>query len=144
MKSPNGHRRRFSLVEVLAALLIVATVVPVVTMVLRNALRTSENGTRRLQAAELGSNLLDGWRAEGTWNTQPDSGTFDDVPGYRWTLERKSWDGDSLGRMTELDLRVYYPVQGQEQSVVLATLMAAETTTSSASSSSSSSSGGGS
>ena len=120
---PSHRVWRFALIEVLAALLVVAVVVPVVTQVLRSTLRTSEAGTRRLHAAELGSDLLDAWRAEESWDRQSEAGTFDNDAGYHWTLEQKSWEGDSQGRMTELSLRVYYPVQGSEQSVLLATLV---------------------
>ena len=130
MKPIHPKTRRFSLIEILAATLVVAVVVPTVVAGLRVAMRVSEDGSRRLHAAELGSALLDEWRAAGTWSEQSEKGDFGETErGYRWELLSSTWSGNALGTTTELDLVIFYPVQGQENQVILSTLVETSSTT---------------
>ena len=140
MKTSFHKIRRFSLIEILAATLVVAVVIPTVVAGLRVAMRVSEDGSRRLHAAELGSSLLDEWRVAGTLTSQSEKGDFGETePGYRWEILTAVWDGNSLGTTTEVDLVIFYPVQGKENQVILSTLM--ETASGSATTTSSTGSG---
>jgi Tfp pilus assembly protein PilV len=143
MKPIHPKTRRFSLIEILAATLVVAVVIPTVVSGLRVAMRVSEDGSRRLHAAELGAAQLDEWRAAASWNEQSEKGDFGETePGYRWELLSDIWSGNSLGTTTEYDLVVMYKVQGQERQVILSTLVE-NASTSSTSSTTSTSAGGG-
>ena len=72
-------------------------------------------------AEQLGENKLGELMLANAWTSAESRGTFsDDRPGYRWELKRNDWQS---GAMTELDLDVFYPVQGGEQTLRLSTLV---------------------
>jgi len=54
------------------------------------------------------------------WTTASSRGTFDGQPGYRWELKKNDWQS---GAMTELELDVFYPIRGGEQSIRMSTLV---------------------
>jgi len=111
----------FTFVEILAALVFLAILVPAVVEGLTIASRVSVITERSAIAAELAQNKLNELSLGGAWASAGARGDFtEDWPGYRWELKQSTWDMDT---MTQLDLTVFYTVQGQEQSVALSTLV---------------------
>lgn len=120
----------FTLMEVLAALVFLAILVPAVLSALSLSSRVSTLAERRAVAAELAENQLNEELIANTWQTaaatQGDFGP--DYPGYSWQMTQTSWNGtgDAMtSNMTELTMEVTFPVQGQPQSVKLTTLVSA-------------------
>ncbi len=114
-------RRAFTLVEILATLAFLGLVLPVAVKAILMATRTAEIAERSQIAEQLGENKLAELMLADAWTSAESRGTFsDDRPGYRWELKRNDWE---TGAMTELDLQVFYPVQGSEQSLQLSTLV---------------------
>lgn len=115
----------FTLVEVLAALLFLAILVPAIVGGLTLGNRVSVLSERKAIAAELAENKLNeqlignNWQA--TSNNAGDFGTG--YPGYRWQATQENWAGDSTNIMTELAVEVFFPVQGKDHSVRLTTLV---------------------
>ena len=111
----------FTFVEILAAMVFLAILVPAVVEGITLASRVSEIAERSAIATELGQNKLNEFSLRGVWATAESRGDFSgDWPGYRWEFKQSTWDVDS---MTQLDLTVFFTVQGREQSVVLSTLV---------------------
>ena len=132
MKAANVRRgTAFTFVEVLAALVFLAILVPAVVegLVLSNRLSVYEE--RSQTAAELAENKLDELLIDSAWESTSDTrGDFGkDMPGYRWELEQASWQGDTVNVMTQLTMHVYFLVQGQEHDVSLSTLVNSSDTT---------------
>lgn len=111
----------FTFVEILAAMVFLAILVPAVVEGITLASRVSEIAERSAIASELAQNKLNEFSLNGVWATADSRGDFaDDWPGYRWEFNQSTWEMDS---MTQLDLTVFFTVQGQEQSVLLSTLV---------------------
>jgi type II secretory pathway pseudopilin PulG len=120
----------FTLLEMLAAMVFLAILIPAIVGALSISNRTSEITDRRATAAELAENKLDEQLAGNVWQSSAtDKGDFGaDYPGYRWELSQGTWQGDTTNtnnNMTELAVEVFFPVQGKEQSVKLTTLVSA-------------------
>lgn len=120
-----SHRAAFTFVEVLAALLFLAVVIPAVITALTVSNRASEIADRGNLAGELAENKLSELLIDNAWLTPAaTSGTFgDDLPGYRWEMAVADWTADPANTVNELRVDVFYPVQGQERSVRLTTLV---------------------
>ena len=130
-----AEARGFTLIEVLAALMFLGILVPVVMEALSLSNHISSLSERRAVAAELAENKLNEeligsyWQSE--TQTKGDFGT--DYPGYRWEMTQAGWSGASQAGtstagssdMTELDMKVIFPVQGRDQSVSISTLVSA-------------------
>lgn len=72
-------------------------------------------------ATQLAENKISELMLGDEWTTASSRGEFGtDWPGYRWELKKSDWES---GAMTELDLTVYFQVQGTERSVILSTLV---------------------
>ena len=112
--------RAFTLVEILATLAFLGLVIPVTIKAILMATKAGETSERELIAEQLGENKLEELMINNAWTTAESRGTFDDRVGYRWELKKNDWQ---TGAMTELDLDVYFPVRGQEQSLRLSTLV---------------------
>jgi hypothetical protein len=140
---------------VLAALIFLAILVPAVIEGLTIANRVSVVTERSAVAGELAENKLNELLVDGTSTNPPSSsssvsspfsssasssassssdsiggsgGDFgDEWPGYRWESTEEAWDQDDT--MTELDVQVFFHVQGQEHSVTLSTLVSGSSQT---------------
>lgn len=116
----------FTFVEILAALLFLAILVPALIEGLTLSNRVSVIAERGAIASQLAQNKLDELTLNSAWQSGEARGEFGkEWPGYRWEASQASWELDS---MTVLSLEVFFPVQGREQSVRLATLVNPATT----------------
>jgi Tfp pilus assembly protein PilV len=124
--------RGFTLVEVLISMVFLGVLLPIIVSALLLANRVSEVSERETLAAQLGENKLGELMIDNAWSTGEKRGDFGaDWTGYRWEAAQANWQGDST--MTEFSLNVYYPVQGQEQSIRLTTLVSTALASASAS-----------
>ena len=134
MSAGTRQRAGFTFVEVLAAMLFLAIVVPAIVTALTISNRASEVTDRGTTAGQLAANKLNemliGSAWQGASNAGGDCGA--DFPGYRWQLTQEPWTGDAAAAMTQLKVEVFFQVQGTERSVALTTLvntLATSTTT---------------
>lgn len=120
------RRRGFTLVEVLAAMVFMAIVIPVVVEGLTIATRAGVATERRREAAELADQELTDQVVTGDWQNGNQQGDFmPDHPGFQWQLTTEAWDQDE---MTVVTVETTYMVQGQQASVTLSTLTPSNTT----------------
>ncbi len=115
----------FTFVEVLAALLFLAIVVPAIVQALTLANRASVMAERHAIAGEFAENKLNEMVVNNHWSNAPKtSGDFGaGAAGYRWQMTTGTWAADTINQMTELAIDVYYTVQGREYNVHLSTLV---------------------
>ncbi len=132
---PKGGRtsRAFTLVEVLAALLLIAIVLPVVMQGISLATNAASDAKRRTEAAGLAESKLGEIVATRQWLAGGLSGDFaPDWPDYRWEALLQPYANDSSGKsVQQIDLRVIWTARSREQSVSVSTLAFARTTTTS-------------
>lgn len=111
-------RHGFTLVEVLATIVLLGIVLPVAMRGVSVALRSASTARHTAEAATLGENKLNELLVSGEWSVLSGSGDFgQDWPGYKWTCQSAS-----LEFGTEIVLEVTWTERGQEQSLVLATI----------------------
>ena len=128
----SSHRRAFTFVEVLAAMVFLGILMPVVVQALLVGSRAAEVAERSTIAAQLGENKLAELMLGDAWSTAATRGTFGaDRTGYRWELTKATWESSA---MTELTLDVFYKVQGTEHDARLSTLVNESLTSAAASS----------
>lgn len=130
----NARRRRvglragvsaFTLVEVLAALLLVAIVLPVVMQGISLATGAASSAKRRTQAASLAQSKLGELVATENWRTGVLSGRFDafdgdDAAQYGWRGDLTAWTEPYV---KQLQVHVTWDAPGGEEWVTLSTLV---------------------
>lgn len=116
-----GSSRGFTLVEMLAAMLFVAIVIPAAARGLILANRAGVVAERKRVASELADYLLTETIVTEAWMDGYQEGDFgEEWPGYRWVLEDESWDEDT---MRVVSVEVLFNVQETEYAVRLSTLV---------------------
>ncbi len=116
--------RGFTLLEVLAALLLVAIVLPVVMGVLDTSTHVGGLAHDRAEATLLAENKLNQVLLDQSWQFGDAAGTFEDdlnAPSsarYHWTLHVETWQ-DPTVRL--LSLTVQWERRGREQALTLTT-----------------------
>ena len=122
---PPGTRRGFTLVEALAALLLVAIVLPVVMRGVSVAARAASSARRNTEAASLAQSKLNELVATQQWRSGYLAGQFDTDDGdnasdYSWSAEATRW---SEPYVRQLAVSVTWTSGGAQQSVTLTTLV---------------------
>ena len=111
----------FTFVEILAALVFLAILIPAVIEGITLSSRASILTERSAIAAELAQNKINELTLNDTWASAETGGDFGaDWPGYRWESTQSTWEMDT---MTLLAVTVRFSVQGREQNLVLSTLV---------------------
>ncbi len=122
-----SHRRGFTLVEVLAAMLFMTILVPVAVEGLLVCNRLSVAAQRKREVAQLANEKLTEFVVTETWRDGDQSGDFgEDWPGYSWEMKSESWTEDTMRLIT---VTAFYQVQGQERSESFSTLVEEESDT---------------
>ena len=144
----------FTLVEVLAALLFMAIVIPVAVQGLQIASRAGEVAQRKGEAARVAERILNESVVTTNYSGSSQSGTvFEGLREFRWTLHSEQWSQGTTNQvlpgqsasgqvnnvqpvvnqfaasqipMSLLTVEVTYPVQGRDYSVSLSTLVPAQ------------------
>lgn len=114
--------RGFTLIEVLAALLLMAIVIPVAMQATSIASRAGMMGQRKAAAMRIADRMLNELIVTGeAKQSSSSSGTVaEGDASYSWTLQSTSWTEDA---MTQLTVSVSFSVQGSQHSVSASTLI---------------------
>lgn len=134
-------RGGFTLIEVLAALLLMAIVIPVTVSGMHIASRAGEVAERKSVAMRIAERLINEVVVTKQWSQGAQSGVEQAGPySFRWAMHDESWTQLSTlnqaynsvngintavvnpNTIHQLSVDVYYLVQGREYSVHLATL----------------------
>lgn len=116
----HSSNRGFTLVEVLATLLLLGIVLPVAMRGVSMSLAAASKARHMAEAASLADTKLNELIATQTWTTSGVSGDFGEQnPGYTWTCQAVSADYG----LTEVSLRVSWVDRGQEAFVDVSTLV---------------------
>ena len=121
---PRDRRRAaFTLAEVMAALMVLAIVIPVAVEALHMASLAGEVAARKSAAARVADRVLSESLVTTNWSNGQQSGTVTEgVINYHWRLTSQTWPADQMESVTA---EVTYSAQGKEYSVSLSTLAAA-------------------
>jgi general secretion pathway protein I len=122
-RRPRG-RRGFTLIEVLATLLLLAIVLPAVMQGVSLASGMASSSKRRNEAAGLAESKLNELIATGQWQSGQTSGDFGtDWPDYHWQASIGSWQYDTTSAgLQQLDVQVTWMYRNRPDSVALSTL----------------------
>ena len=117
----------FTLVEVLAALLFLAIVIPTAVEALHIATLTGEVAARKSAAARVADRVLSESLVMTNWSSGPQSGTASEgALQFNWTMTSQTWPQDTMQLLT---VELKYPAQGKVYSVKLSTLADPQTLT---------------
>ena len=117
--------RAFTLMEVLAAMLFMAVVIPVALHGVRIASRAGEVGQRKAVAARVCERVINELLVTGQYMQSSQNGIIEEgAKEYNWVMNVDQWEYGTLRLMT---VQVTYLVQNQEYEVHLSTLV--DTTT---------------
>jgi general secretion pathway protein I len=122
---PGLHRRRgFTLLEVLATLMLLAIVFPVMMQGITVAASLGDAARHRTEAGGLAESKLAEIVASGQWQQGNLSGDFgSDWPAYRWEESVQPWALDNTSQsLQQIDVRVIWTARGRENSVTVTTL----------------------
>jgi len=125
----SSRRRGFTLIEVVATLLLISIVLPVIMSGISLCTRAGGIARRRAEAGALAESKLNELMATGEWqsNLQGDFGTDDAWKDYTWTAELNPWS-QSMGVngsnvIQELDLHVNWKEGNTPQQSTVSTLV---------------------
>lgn len=122
------HRAGFTLVEVLATLVLIGIVLPVAMKGISLAASAGGMARRSIEASALAETKLNELVATGQWNAVTQSGDFgEDWPGYRWIAQANERDASLM----EMSVQVLWTSRNSERSVSVSTLVFTGSSTSS-------------
>ena len=108
--NPRSVRRAFTLIEVIASMLLIALVLPVVMKGISLATRAAAGAKQRTEAIGLAQSKLHELLATGEWQTSNLSGNFSpDYPQYQWSAQLQNWtppSGYTQGTATSTNTNV--------------------------------------
>lgn len=123
------RRAAFTLVEVLAALLFMAIVIPVAMQAIRIANRAGVMSQRKAVATRIAERMLNEMIVTSQYQGTSLKGVINEAQQqYEWIMRTEPWTEDA---MLMVSIEVDYPVQGEQFTVRLSTLVDNTTTTNS-------------
>ena len=122
-----SRRGGFTLIEVLAAMLLIVLVIPVVMKGMSMATSAAAMAKHRTEAIGLAQSKMHELLGTGNWQSGNFSGDFSpDWPQYQWSVQLQNWQPPS-GTMTndvqEMDVTVTWNGTGGQPGVTLSTLV---------------------
>jgi general secretion pathway protein I len=113
------------LIEMLAAMLFMAIVIPVAMQGLRIASRAGAVAGRKGVAVQLAESKLNELIVTGQWHNTGGGGSYGaQWPGYQWIVKNEAWGGDTtINNLRLVTVEVTYPVQNQSYNVHLSTVL---------------------
>lgn len=129
MKPSRYRCHPFTLAESLAALVVIAVVIPVASRSVLVATRASQAAIRTGKAARIASRQLNALMLDEAWTTSPETGEIEEWRDARWELRTENWSQEDAETvpMTLVTVVVVFPLEGKELSVEVSTLAAAST-----------------
>jgi len=127
------HRLRgFTLVEVLATMMLIAIALPAIMKGITVATSAGTVARRRTEAIGLAESKLNEIIVAVEWQGGQLAGDFGpDWPDYHWQATVSNWPLDTTGAgIQQVDLQVTWPFRGQTDSYKLSTLTYLRTTSS--------------
>jgi general secretion pathway protein I len=130
-----GLRAGFTLIEVLAALLLLSIALPPLMSALQTATKAASIAKQRDLASNLASGKLGEIMSAQTWQTGSSSGDFSpDYPNFKWQSNVDPWPQDNTGNTTAMDVQelsvtVTWNQFSRDQSIVLSSLVFLRDTT---------------
>jgi prepilin-type N-terminal cleavage/methylation domain-containing protein len=120
MRSNANARRGFTLVEVLAALVFMAILIPVTLQAVRVASRAGQVAERKGAATRIAERVLNELLVTDGLRQNRGSGQIQERHRvYEWTMKSDPWTEDAMNLVT---VTVSYEVQGTKYDVRLASL----------------------
>ena len=114
-------RAAFTLVEVLAALTLMAIVIPVAVDAMRLANLAGQVGQRKAVAGRIAEGVLNESIVTGQLRGATQNGVIQEgAQQYQWSIRSEPWSQDAMRLVT---VQVRYPVQGRDYEVRLSTLV---------------------
>lgn len=121
LRAADSSTAGLTLAEVLAALVLLAIVVPVALEAVSLASRAGSLGQRKAAAARVAERVLSEYVSTGRTETGSDTGSTAEAGLlYQWRLERTPWAADPLEEVT---VQVTFDLQGETRSLSLSTLI---------------------
>jgi prepilin-type N-terminal cleavage/methylation domain-containing protein len=118
----SSFSRGFTLAEILAALMLMAIIIPVAMEGMSVASRIGVLGQRKAAAMRVAERVLNELIIEGqTQQTSASGTTAEGETNYPWTMRSQTWSEDA---MLEMTVTVTFTVQGNEYDVSTSTLIA--------------------
>ncbi|AQQ09131.1 type II secretion system protein I [Sedimentisphaera cyanobacteriorum] len=119
-------RKAFTLIEVLAAVVLVGIILPVAVSGISMAVRVGSNSAKIQRAAILAEDKLAEIRLEKLWTKSEQTGDFEEegFDDYKWIMTAQDWTDPSL---LEVDITVYWSGDIERDSIRLTTLVQQET-----------------
>jgi len=116
-----GERRGFTLIEVLATLLLMTIALPVIMKGVSMATSAASVAKRRVEATTLADSKINELIATGEWQNGQLSGDFGtDWPDYTWSAQVNDYDGTNK----QIDVTVNWPGRsGYPDALSLSTLV---------------------
>lgn len=111
------RRRAMTLIEVLAALVLLGGVIVTVLVAQSRSLTQQTAAERQRRATQLAENLLVRWRLEGIATIEPDRGSFEHEAGWCWQrdVRRRVLLGDLEMKEVVLTILKAGPDHGDEE-----------------------------
>src|SRR5437016_11409065 len=111
----------FTLVEVLAALTLMAIIIPVAVDGLRLSNLAGQVGQRKAVAGRIAERVLNEAIVTGQLSGATQNGVVQEgAQQYQWAIRSELWSQDAMRLVT---VQVIYPVQGRDYEVRLSTLV---------------------
>lgn len=120
--------RAFTLIEALAAMLLMAIVIPVAMDGLRVASLAGEVAQRKAVAARLASNELNQLKISGQLKSTQRGVITENGYQYDWSSKTETWTEDTVNPMIVATVHVAFSAQGKSYGVDLSTLIPSGTT----------------
>ncbi len=115
----------FTLIEVLAAMLLIGIVIPVAMQGITAATRAGSIARHRTDAATLADAKMAELNVTNAWDGGTLNGDFGpDFPGYTWAATVGAWAGDvNATGLQQLDVKVTWLDRGSQSSVTVSSLV---------------------
>lgn len=121
MSGSNKNKKGFTLMEILATIVLIAVIIPVVMKGISITTHLASDSAGKLQAVNLAENKLAEILLEKQWLNGSQSGNFtDEYSAYRWQMD--AVDSIDSG-LKQIDVWVFWDRRGRERSMHLTTLV---------------------
>ena len=121
LKRPNNFAEGFTLMEILAALLLTGLILPVAMNGVSMANMLASDSARKYEAADLAQAKMSEILLEEDWKNGSSSGEFENqYEQYEWISSVSDWTTSGL---KQIELTVFWNQRGRTNKIVLSTLI---------------------